>query len=253
LLLTCLAALGEAAIQAKVVMDKPDAGSVQPIASRIHTVILLAIIVAGSWAGAIRAPELRSHGAHNLTISYLATMVMEFLITAYVVVGVRRRGGSLRDLIGGSWEGARDLFRDVLIALGFWIVSILCLAIVRVAVHAKNNINAIRFLAPQSRIEAILWVFVALTAGFCEEIIFRGYLQRQFIVLSGQPVVGILLSAVVFGGSHAYQGSKQTVVLGAYGAMFGVLAYWRRSLRPGMMAHAGQDALVGLVIRLLPK
>ena len=234
-------------------MGRPDAGSLQPIASRIHTVILLAILVAGSWAGAIRAPELRSHGARNLTISYLATMVMEFLITAYVVAGVRRRGASLRGLIGGSWKGTRDFFRDVLIAMGFWVVSILCLAIVRVALHAKTNVNAIRFLAPQSRTEAFLWIFVALTAGFCEEIIFRGYLQRQFIALSGQPVAGILLSAVVFGGSHAYQGGKQTVVLGVYGAMFGVLAYWRRSLRPGMMAHAGQDALVGLVIRLLPK
>ena len=35
--------------------------------------------------------------------------------------------------------------------------------------------------------------------------------------------------------------------------MFGVLAYWRRSLRPGMMAHAGNDAIVGLLLRLLPK
>jgi membrane protease YdiL (CAAX protease family) len=234
-------------------MLEPNGGHPQPVASPVHTVILLAIIFSVSWAGAMRAPGLRTHGVHHMTISYLGTMGMEFLITAFVVVGVRRRGGSLRNLVGGRWDRASDFFRDVLIAFCFWIVSLLCLAFVRIVMHAKAGIDAIRFLAPQSRAEAVLWIFVALTAGFCEEIIFRGYLQRQFIALSGQPILGILLSAVAFGGSHAYQGAKQTVILGVYGAMFGVLAYWRHSLRPGMMAHAGQDALVGLVIRLLPK
>src|ERR1017187_7718422 len=218
-----LAAEGQATIPAKVVMDNPHAGSLQPIASRIHTVFLLAIIFAGSWVGAIRAPRLRSHGVHHLAVSYLVMMAIDGIMTSYVVAGVRRHGGSLRELVGGRWGRARDFFRDFLIALGFWIVSILCLAIVRIALHATTSIDSIRFVVPQSRAEAILWIFVALTAGFCEEIIFRGYLQRQFIALSGRPVVGILLSAAVFGGSHAYQGAKQTVVLGVYGAMFGLL------------------------------
>src|SRR5579863_2391804 len=161
-----LAAEGEATIQAKAVMDKPRASSPQPIASRIHTVILLVIIFAGSWIGAIRAPRLRSHGVQHLAISYLVMMVIDGLMTAYVVAGVQRHGGSLRDLVGGRWGCPADFFRDVLLAFGFWIVSILCLAIVRLAMHAKTSIDAIRFLVPQSRAEAILWIFVALTAGF---------------------------------------------------------------------------------------
>jgi len=33
-----------------------------------------------------------------------------------------------------------------------------------------------------------------------------------------------------------------------YGAMFGLLAMWRKSLRPGMMAHAWHDAFQGIVL-----
>jgi hypothetical protein len=38
------------------------------------------------------------------------------------------------------------------------------------------------------------------------------------------------------------------VVIGVYGSFFGILAHFRKSLRPGMMAHAFQDALSGLAL-----
>jgi hypothetical protein len=38
------------------------------------------------------------------------------------------------------------------------------------------------------------------------------------------------------------------IVIAVYGCMFGSLAWWRKSLRPGMMAHFIQDAIGGLVL-----
>jgi hypothetical protein len=32
-----------------------------------------------------------------------------------------------------------------------------------------------------------------------------------------------------------------------YGLLAGVLAYWRRTLRPGILAHAWQDVAAGLL------
>jgi membrane protease YdiL (CAAX protease family) len=235
-------------------MSQPDANSTQqPIASRLHAIGLMALIAVWAYGGVISAANLHSRVGPPLVFYYLRAIVFDWLVVAYIVVGVRRRGGSLRDLIGGSWRRAGDFWRDVLVAFVFWIVSLACLAILRLALHAKSGVHAIRFLTPVSRSETILWILVALTAGFCEETIFRGYLQRQFIAWSGKPAIGILFSAALFGGVHAYQGAKQTILLGVFGAMFGVLAYKRQSLRPGMMAHAWQDALAGLVVRLLPK
>ena len=38
-------------------------------------------------------------------------------------------------------------------------------------------------------------------------------------------------------------------IIAVYGCLFGLLAEWRRSLRPGMMAHFLQDSVLGLVGR----
>ena len=77
--------------------------------------------------------------------------------------------------------------------------------------------------------------------------IFRGYLQRQFIALTKSVPAGILLSGAAFGAAHAYQGFRMVILIGLYGTMFGVLAHWRGSVRPGMIAHALQDSLSGVL------
>jgi hypothetical protein len=51
---------------------------------------------------------------------------------------------------------------------------------------------------------------------------------------------------VVFGLAHGYYG-KVMVVIMVQGWLLGLFAYWRKSLRPGMLAHGLQDAIGGLV------
>ena len=93
----------------------------------------------------------------------------------------------------------------------------------------------------------------SLTAGFCEELIFRGYFQRQFSAWTRNVTAGVVLSAVVFGAGHIYQGPKQALIITVYGLLFGILAETTKSLRPGMMAHAWHDGFAGLAGRLLLK
>jgi hypothetical protein len=38
-------------------------------------------------------------------------------------------------------------------------------------------------------------------------------------------------------------------LIALYGACFGVLAHWRRSLRPGIIGHALQDTAAGFLAR----
>ena len=67
----------------------------------------------------------------------------------------------------------------------------------------------------------------------------RGYFQRQFEVFTRSKWIALFLQAALFGISHGYQG------LGTYVKIddlrHGLLALWRASLRPGMIAHAGSD------------
>lgn len=225
----------------------------RPVASAIHTVGLLVLIAAWAWLGVWAVARGRVNASPSLIRSYAVTAILEWLALAYVLWGIRRQGGSLRDLVGGTWAQGKGFWRDVLIAAGFWIVSLVCLGVLGFALHVGRPSESIRLLAPHGAGQILFWIVLSFTAGFCEETIFRGYLQRQFTAMSDSATVGILLSAAVFGVGHMYQGGMRTILIGAFGAMFGTLAYNRRSLRPGMMAHAWHDAVMGLLIRLIPK
>jgi len=91
-------------------------------------------------------------------------------------------------------------------------------------------------------------VMLALVPGFCEEILFRGYAQRQFERASG-PVGGILLSGVLFGFYHLRPSQVlPLIVLGLY------LAYltWRTgSLWPAVLVHVLHNGLAVVVARLV--
>ena len=167
----------------------------------------------------------------------------------------------MRDLIGGRWKTVESFLLDVGLAVGFLIVADALLVGVRIALGtidlhnmAKAKDDALRMLgplAPHTYLEAGLFVLLSVCAGLFEEIIFRGYLQRQFGAISRNAVVGIAASAAVFGLAHGYQGGRMMVVIAIFGAFFGILAHLRKSLRPGMMAHALQDSYSGIALFFL--
>ena len=105
---------------------------------------------------------------------------------------------------------------------------------------------SIQTLLPHRADEILLWVGVSVSAGICEEVVFRGYFQNQFAVFTSSKWIALFLQAGLFGISHGYQGLEACVKIAIYGALFGLLALWRGSLRPGMMAHAGGDIVSGI-------
>jgi uncharacterized protein len=113
--------------------------------------------------------------------------------------------------------------------------------------HARKDDRATQFLLPQGGVEITLWVALSIMAGICEEAVYRGYLQKQFMALTKNIPAGIVLSALAFGVAHSYQGFARASLISLMGAMSGILAYWRRSVRPGMIAHALQDVLGAFV------
>ncbi|HEY0759750.1 MAG TPA: CPBP family intramembrane glutamic endopeptidase [Acidisarcina sp.] len=118
--------------------------------------------------------------------------------------------------------------------------------------HAARK--AIVKLAPQSVGEMLLWILLSISAGICEELVFRGYLQQQFTsvrVAKGGLWVGVALSAVIFGSAHAYEGVVGIISITAFGAVLSLLAVRRSNLRAGMMMHAWHDIFAGMVLFLL--
>ncbi len=98
-------------------------------------------------------------------------------------------------------------------------------------------------LLPATSSERRTWVAVALTAGICEELLFRGFLLLYLAhFFSALPRWGaMVISAAVFGLAHAYQGWKGVVGTGLLGLGLAFVYVVTGSLLPSMALHALVD------------
>ena len=112
-------------------------------------------------------------------------------------------------------------------------------------VLGPGNAKTVDSLLPKSLVEVLVWIATSVTAGICEEMAFRGYLQRQFHALTGNIAWAIVLQGLVFGIAHGYQGWRNVVVISVLGVLYGALAAWRRNLRVNIIAHAWSDIWEG--------
>jgi membrane protease YdiL (CAAX protease family) len=228
--------------------DPENSGSF--IAPAWHSAAVLLLLLGFSFVGArVELPAL--FPVQGRAVMYLLGIVMEWAVVGFIAWGLARRGGRLSDLVGDGWTRPINVLRDLGIALAFLIVVGGFVMQGLAALLRAAPTRAVGALLPQTHLEMILWVLLSVTGGFCEEVIYRGYLQRQFSALTRSLMGGIALQAAVFGLSHGYQGWKLMFIIALYGAGFGLLAQWRRSLRPGILAHALQDIASGLLARVL--
>jgi membrane protease YdiL (CAAX protease family) len=220
-----------------------------PVAAWWHTIVfVIGMLAYGASQMHITSRMVGAHPRSRLSL-YLSTIAFELVLLGYVwLLGLRPAGKRLRDVIGGKWMRPSDVLRDIGVALLFWMVVVTFLAIVNVTLGQDSvGLKAMRALLPQGALELAIWVTLSVTAGFCEELVFRGYLQRQIFALTGMAPAAVVGQAIVFGSVHLYQGVRGAIAITGYGALFGILAISRNSLRPGMMQHAGQDSFAGIV------
>jgi len=188
-----------------------------------HTIILLVILAVVAIAGYM-ANVQHGAGAHiNRLGFYVSVVIAQLALVRYTLVGWK---APLRELVGPfRWI---DL---VVAALLFFAIYFASIAMHRLLGDTNDHTS---FLVPRGAFELGVWVLVSIVAGVCEEIVFRGYLQRRL-------PIGVVTQAIVFGISHGYQGVRSIINITVIGLLFGVVTKWRRSLVPGMLAHAATD------------
>ena len=139
----------------------------------------------------------------------------------------------------------RGHFEDLGLAVGFLVVVVPLVGILASLLGGVAE-TAVANITPKTGLELTVWLGLAATGGFCEELVFRGYLTQQFSPWTGSRALAVVLQGVVFGLAHGYYHWVMVAPM-VQGWLLGLLAYWRKSLRPGMLAHGVQDALGGLV------
>jgi membrane protease YdiL (CAAX protease family) len=109
--------------------------------------------------------------------------------------------------------------------------------------------------APHTRAEFAWWMALSVSAGFCEEFIFRGYLIWLL-----QPMLGVWFAAaaalILFAVAHAYQGATGVVAAGIVGGLFTLIVLVLGSLVSAIAVHmlvdVGEGFVAWLALRDVP-
>lgn len=106
----------------------------------------------------------------------------------------------------------------------------------------------LRHLIPVTGLEKLSFSALSLTAGFSEELVFRGFLLWALTQASSSIAFAVILTSALFGLLHAYQdaaGAGRAAILGLVLALPVVVT---GSVVPSMIAHAAIDLTSGLVL-----
>ena len=106
----------------------------------------------------------------------------------------------------------------------------------------QRNLEASSVLLPSTPAERRWFAIAAVTAGICEELLYRGflmsYLPSNFSMLAGQIIFISIISGIVYGLSRAYQGMRGILTTALTGFSFAIVYALSGSLIPAMVFHA---------------
>ena len=216
-------------------------------------IILLFLGAVAPWLGQRRVRRLMrvpvTSTIDRLTL-YGSTIAVQWVAAAIILwrtaahgIHPTRLGLAVRD----PWLTASASIILSLVVLANQIFSIR-----RLTAHPSEIKGVLPALAlkifPQTDMERLVFVALVTTVALCEELIYRGFVQRAFQDIGGNlALVGIVVSAVFFSLAHLYQGRRGIVSTFAVGVIFAAVRWWTGSLVPTAIAHFVADLVVGLL------
>lgn len=211
-----------------------------------HLIGLLALITLWGFIGHFLiagkpAAQMEEIGRVRIYATAIGSL---WLLFAYVAAGLRRRGLSVRTVLDPLPPTASPVGTYGLMAVGMFVAWGLGSSILGFFLRPdKAQIQSLLVFFPRGPVEMTLWAAMSLSAAFCEEFVYRGYLQTRIRDLSGSIGAAVVVQALAYGLAHAALPWKIMVTVAFLGMLFGAVAAWRSTLVPGMLMHAAFDLL----------
>lgn len=225
----------------------------------------------------LNAPIFHGYTAFDLIIVALAAFVMPVmsiltgrklarapdaggLLPRYILI--ISRGGLFAVLVAGTWWMQDRRFSVLGLAphlslwdyAGFSLALLIGLLMVAQGMSlasastekVERAMKAIRSvkITPNTSEEFALFILMSLSAGVWEELVYRGFLVWFLVPLAG-AIGAIVISALIFGLAHIYQGVRGFVASTVLGLVFAALYLFTASLWWLMVLHAVIDMAGG--------
>lgn len=193
---------------------------------------------------------------------YIKTMILLWgltiimLITSYLIdIPFAEYGLKLPDINFVSINSFEE--RTISIFIGACIGTIISFIAMKKSKkfqsHTEKQMSTFSEMLPTNYKESILWILICITAGITEELLFRSfmmnYLSKLFPELS---IMGVLIiSSVIFGLAHVYQGWKGVIGTMIIGFLLGRLYVITESIYPTILLHMAIDLFASVRLFVL--
>ena len=184
---------------------------------------------------------------------YASIFLMEWTLVAVTFLLWFGQGRDLPGLGLGFANGVKPSSFWITAAVTGILIALLILntrAILRSPEQQKKileSLGSVAELMPHSRHERRWFAALSVTAGICEEILYRGFLLWFCTVLVGVPGA-VALTTLVFGAVHLYQGPTGGLRAAGLGLIMALLTVFSGSVWLAMVLHAAADLTSGKTV-----
>lgn len=213
---------------------------------------LLAVIV--PWRGAAKIREILASAPVDMPdrrFIYLSSAASQWALAALVYWRARVHGYSFPML--GLIAKPAPVLSLIGVGIAVYLIAIQVFVIRRALkaapqlVQKSRTMQIMRRLMPERRAEIPAFFFLALTAGICEEFMYRGFVYSHIASFTSAGIA-LLVSSVLFGVAHLYQGRQGVIGTFIIGFVLGAGRLWTQSIVPGAIAHFLFDLSAGLIV-----
>ncbi|MEW6405716.1 MAG: CPBP family intramembrane glutamic endopeptidase [Chloroflexota bacterium] len=189
-------------------------------------------------------------GGLSLLGSPLVNLGLVVTIAIFWVVS-KRRGSTWSDFgLARPKSWVRTILMGIGVTVGMIVAFMFLMPLITQAFPVPQVDNS-RFDILHGNLPNLILNVVAawFTAGFLEELLWRGYLMNRLVDLQGNKtklawVISLVGSALIFGLGHTYQGLGGVIKITVIGVLFGAsFLSVRRNLWPVIIAHALLDTI----------
>lgn len=177
---------------------------------------------------------------HNYYIPFLSSiLLLHWVSVAMLVIFISRAGGHLQDIGMQLSPGKVAMNLGMLAAIGT------ALVLVRqnqpASYHPTHLPATVSLLLPVTLGERGFWMLTSLSAGICEELIYRGFGICALRGIGVPTWMAVPLAAIAFVLIHGLWGLHKFWFYFVIGLLYSGLFLWLRSLTPGIWIHTLHD------------
>ena len=202
------------------------------------------------WRGRVRTKRLlempRVSSTERLAL-YASTIAFQWVAVAVVAWRAWTDGFTASHLGLTIYDRSRILVASIIGTLIIAVLQWLNLRRVgKLPVEARGSLQALaERILPQSTVELLPYLALAITAGLCEEFLYRGFAMAVLLHVGLQAWAAVLVSSVLFGLAHSYQGRGGMVMTLLIGLVLGTSRLTYDSLVPAIFWHSAMDVVAG--------